>query len=486
MRLGVLLLALVPLSSLAEGRGVPDVLDDPLWTKPARLDANTRLPGGDDALICPAQVDLKSPLSLSDVVDVSLCNNPQVASAWAAIKLQAAGLGEARAAFLPTVSGTRSYLRSKTHYPGYPNSDTHNKGATGTANFTWRLFDFGGRTSNHEAASQLLTAALLGYDAALQKTLTGVIGAYFDALTSQAAMEARKEASRLAEGTLAATLRKERKGAAAQSDTLQAQVALSKARLAEQRAGGDYQKARAVLTYVMGLPAGANLVLAPLTDPKPTESVTDLAQWLEDTSRQHPAILAAKAQWQAAQAKVSAARGEGLPTIDFVGNYYRNGYPNQGLPATQSNTTTWGVTLSIPLFEGFGRTYKIRGAQAQEEQSAANLKEVEQQILSEVVKAHADAQASLANLESSSQLLEAAQASLASSEKRYGMGAADILELLTVQSALADAQQERVRCMAEWRSARLRLLANAGILARNSVKIDSRDGSVWDSEFPNF
>lgn len=41
---------------------------------------------------------------------------------------------------------------------------------------------------------------------------------------------------------------------------------------------------------------------------------------------------------------------------------------------------------------------------------------------------------------------------------------ADILELLATQTALAEAQQERIRCVAEYRSARFRLLANSGVL----------------------
>lgn len=90
-----------------------------------------------------------------------------------------------------------------------------------------------------------------------------------------------------------------------------------------------------------------------------------------------------------------------------------------------------------------------------------------QQILSEVVKAHADAVSSLDNLAASEELIEAAQASVESSRKRYDKGAADILELLSTQAALADARQERIRCLAEWQAARLKLLASAGILRRD-------------------
>jgi len=155
--------------------------------------------------------------------------------------------------------------------------------------------------------------------------------------------------------------------------------------------------------------------------------------------------------------------------VDFTANYYENGYPGQGLQSTKTQVSTVGFTLTIPVFDGFSRTYKIRGAQAQVEQREAELQDTEHQVLAEIVKAHADAVSSLGNLQSSDALLKAAQASLASSMRRYDKGAADVLELLNAQSALAEARQERVRCIDEWRSARLRLMANAGALDRASI-----------------
>ena len=80
-----------------------------------------------------------------------------------------------------------------------------------------------------------------------------------------------------------------------------------------------------------------------------------------------------------------------------------------------------------------------------------------------------DGQSSFANLQASQQLLSATAAAVQSSQKRYDKGAADILELLTMQSALADAQQERVRCLSDWRSARLRLMSSAGMLGRDGL-----------------
>jgi outer membrane protein len=455
------------------GNDFPYLLQDPLLTRPPVLDQGAALPGGGASLACatlsPESQHFKDPLMLETAVDMALCHNPQVKVAWATIKVQAGALGEARAAYLPALNATMSQLRNNTRYPDSNLRDVSNEGQTKYANLTWRLFDFGTRSANLESANQLLLAALASHDAALQKVLTTVVGAYFDAMTAQATLKARTQAVDLATGTWKTTQRREARGVSAVSDTLQAAAALTKAKLALSRAQGDAQKTRSVLLYAMGMPLDMPLGLPDEHAAAAEASVQDLAQWLHEAQKNHPAITAARAQLAASKAKIQAVQAEGLPTLDYMQNHYQNGYPNQGLSATNTKVNTLGFTLNVPLFEGLARTYKVRGVQAQSEQSEAQLQDTELQVLMEVVKAHADAQSSLANLHVSQQLLSATEAAVQSSQKRYDKGVADILELLSTQSALADAQQERVRCLSDWRSARLRLLSGAGVLGREGL-----------------
>lgn len=449
---------------------LPDVLEDPLLTRPPMLETGPILPGDNVPIPCPANKDFNLPLALGEAVDIALCNNPRIKKTWAAIKVQAGALGEARSAYLPSISGTVSGLHNHTAYPGTSTPSTSKDGDTLYASLSWRLFDFGGRAANHELAEKLLEAALASHDAELQKTLVMVIQAYFDAITSEAILIAQNESIRVAQATLDTARRREAGGAASQSDTLQAVTALARASLDRQRAQGNNRKAVAVLVQVMGLPSHTQIALPGKMDEFHAETAKDLDTWIAEAEQRHPAIIAARAQWEAAGRKVSAVRSEGMPTIDFTANYYENGYPNQGLQSTQTQVGTVGLVLTVPLFEGFSRTYKIRGAQAQVEAREAELADTRQQVLTEVVKAHSDAVSSLASLQASETLLKAAQASQASSGRRYGKGAADILEVLNTQSALAAAEQERIRVMSEWRSARLRLMANAGALGRIMIE----------------
>ncbi len=452
----------------------PYMVDDPLQTRLEALRRRDMFLGDQVSQACAAAnsdaQNFQKPVELITVVDLALCLNPQVRTAWAAIKVQAAGLGEARSTYVPTLNVTKSYLQNSTRFSDGLTPDTHNSGSTQYINLVWRIFDFGTRSANVASAQQQLAAALASHDATLQKMLTSVVAAYFDAMTAQATFKARGQAVELAMGTWQATSRREAKGVAAASDTLQAGAALAKARLAMSRAQGDLKRAQSVLLYAMGLSMEFQLVLPEDNTTGQAERNQALSEWLMDAQQLHPAIRAARAQLAASKAKLQATQAEGLPSLDVIQNQYQNGYPNQGLSPTSSKINTTGITLNVPLFEGFARTYKVKGALAQSQQSESQLQDTESQVLMEVVKAHADMQSTFDNVQVSQQLLDAAQAAMQSSQKRYDKGAADVLELLATQNALTDAQQERVRCLSEWRSARLRLLSSAGVLGRDGVR----------------
>lgn len=462
-------------------------LYDPLLTQPPVLNKGKMLPGDEQVHPCDPHRDKHSDkqarvirLTLGDAVDLALCHNSEVRSAWAAIKVQAAQLGEARAAYLPTLNVGVSRLNQHTTYNDSPFQIESNQSSVSKyASLTWRLLDFGGRNANHRFADVLLESALASHDAVLQSTLATVIGAYFDAQTASANRLAKEQGEKLAQQTLATAEKRQARGVSAQSDTLQAKTALAKAELENARAKGLYEKSLVALLVTIGLPSqtwqSTHLTLALDYQPEITTLEQDLASWISLALEQHPALVSAKAKLKSVQEKLTVVRSEGLPTLEFNQSQYINGRPNQDLPTTQTKESVTGFSVNFPLFDGFAHTYKVRGAQAQIEVSEAELQHTQNQLLGDVVKAHADAVAALRNLASSKRLMEAAQDAVDNTQRRYDKGIADISEMLNSQMALADAEQERVRSLAEWRSARLRLLANVGTIGLKDIRTDKFD-----------
>jgi outer membrane protein len=473
-RAGVILLSVAVMSWPALGQSfeysdAPYFFTDPLKTMPGVVEKGAVLPGDAAPFSCEAPPDLARPLSLSEAVDLALCNNRQIKSTWADIKIRAGSLGEARASYYPTVTATPAWTSDWIAYMSSNSPSNNTNGFTFQASATWRVFDFGGRAANTRAADSLLSAALASHDATLQRALTDVIQAYFNAMTTAATLKAKTDNEEIARNIMNSAKAREAKGAISQSDTLRATTALAKAALDKNRAYGDYQKMLAVLGNILGLSGNTTIVLPQELSEQGDAENKELGIWLEEARQKHPAIIAARKRLEATQHQETIARSAGRPTLNLVGNYYLNNRLGESVTSVSSMDTTLMVSLSIPIFDGFASTYKLRGVQAQIERTTAELADVEQQVAMGIIKAHADTTSALRNLESSAVLLDAAKSSLAVSQRKYDKGAADISEVLSTQAALSDAWQERVRCLAEWHSGRLQLLASVGQMGRFAV-----------------
>jgi len=452
---------------------------DPLLTRPPLLDTGNVLPGDTAALPCSgADQPLPQPLTLGAAVDVALCHNPRLQRTWSTIRQHAAQLGEARAAYLPTLQ--LGVTRQSDRTSAQANTWSRPSERTYTSEFatlTWRLLDFGGRNASHRAAEALLAAALSGHDAETQNALTDVVAAFFEAQTAFATQQAKHAAQTVAQQTLETARRRAARGSIAPSDVLQAVTAAARAELDSSRAQGNYDKSLRTLRYAMGLTDQPTQTLdITLSEPAPAPAAAlehDLSTWLEWAETQHPALHAARQQLAAAREQATAARSEGLPTLDFKLQSNRNSGSNSFSYQSPAYTGSAALTLTIPLFDGFSRTYKVRAAQARIGTALADLEDAGHRIQRAVGNAYADAHTSLRNLSAAQRLEDAARNAVDAAQRKFERGAADVLERLQVQDLLTEAQLERIRAQAEWRSARLRLVSNAGTLGRDAIQRDS-------------
>lgn len=432
---------------------------------------------------------LASPLPLQDAVERALCSNPKTREAWANVKIAAAGVGIGRAAYLPTVTGNWQGVRddTATNVSGFPqySSDYRNSVLrTESVSLNWVLYDFGGRKAALANATALLAAAKASQEAALEKAFADVARDYYSAQAAQGALVAAQEIEQTANDSFKAATTRVNKGVAPVSDELQAQTSWAEAVINRTKAQGDWQTALGTLASDMDL--GPSV---PITLPDVGDGVTpgvdfdeSIAELIEQAKRSHPSVLAAQAQVEAAAAKVRQTRAEGLPSLSFVAKYSWNNQPTTldiGFPQFAAHGHEWylGFQVSIPIFEGFTRTYQIHQAEAQTELQRDTLNEVEQQVALDVWTSYQALQTSTHNLDNIAMLLDVAQRSYTAAERRYQVGVGNILELLNAQSSLAGAKKQRIQALTDWRSARLQLAAKLGRLGMSDI-IDGPSRSV--------
>jgi Outer membrane protein len=420
------------------------ILEDPFATRELTSDSAAQVWSPSPINVSCAPFNGKS-LSLEEVINQTLCNNPHTREVWASARVQAAQVGVSQAAYLPNLDGSVSFIRSGIDSAGLNTlSDTQ---LDSTLSLNYLLFDFGGRSATLESALQSLIAANWTHNAILQNVILAAVQGYYQLFATQAAVEATKESEKSSlESLNAATFRHEI-GAAALADKLQAQTAYSQAKLNRERAEGEAHIAQGGLANTLGLDADHPLRLAPPSLQEPVEHLEQNVRGLiESAKKTRPELAAAKAQVKAAQAGVRVARASGLPSLSLVGSY---GYDHSNmLPDT--STYNIGLSLNFPLFSGFATTYLIQAAQQQVDVETARRDTLRNQVALDVWSAYQNLNTAKENLSSSADLLASATQSEQVALGRYKAGAGSILDLLNAQANLANARLQRIQAQYSW------------------------------------
>jgi len=380
-------------------------------------------------------------LTLDDAVELALAYNPRVASAWAAVRIQGAGLGVAESAFLPTLSAQIQIGHSDTGQK-LPGGLSISEQAAASAALNYLLYDFGARQATRVAAQETLEAANFSLSTTLQDLFLDVARAYFTLAGTDAAVAAAIASEKAAAESLSAAQTRYDAGTGTPADRLQAQTAYSQAVLTRIKAEGEQRNARGSLANLMGLEPGYPLRLAEVEPAVPsvygTQAVERLIAMALD---RRPDLAASDAQIRAAKAQVDATRATGLPTISFGADL---GATHSWQQAAELYSNSIGITISVPIFTGYQSTYQIAQAKAQMEQKQADRAQLAQSIALQVWNAYQDLVTQDRALATAIDLLASAAQSEQVALGRYKAGIGNILDVLTAQSALASARQQEV------------------------------------------
>jgi outer membrane protein len=395
----------------------------------------------------------EAPLGVVEVVEQALCNNPQTRQVWANARVQAAQVGVAQAAYLPSLDGSVGVARVTTDAVG---SRQRNASLT----LSWLLFDFGARAANLENARQLLVAAAATLDATVQTVFLAALQSYYNVQAARAALTAAQESEKANRESLTAAEVRYQVGTGTPADRLQAQTAWSQATLNRIRAAGNLQNAFGTLANVMGLDASAPLRLDDLPALPPDAAfAADVAALIDAARQDRPDLKAAEAQSKAAQSGVDFARASGRPTVSLGA-----GPSWQQIGDLSRNASSLGVTVNLPLFSGFNTTYRVRAAEAQSEATTAQRDRLRLQIALDVWQAYQSLITATQSLKTTADLLASAEQSARVALGRYQAGVGNILDLLNAQSALAAARQQRIQATLDWRVFRATLAQAIGTL----------------------
>jgi len=449
---GILCLAAAPVA----GQSKEDPLKtDRLFPPAAHLPMQMPEGMGAPTPLLEAAPDITSELSLAQLTDLALRNNPRTRLAWATARQEAAQYGLARSATFPRVDLNVTLTRARV-VSGTSGAVTPEQNRL-FPNFSlnYVLYDFGARAAEVEAQSFRALAASLSQNRVLQEVVFQVEQAYFRLLGVQQLVRTGTQALRNAETTLDATRRRHQAGVATIGDVYRAETAAAQATLNLRRVEGEVAKARGLIAAACGVPIETPLRIQPWSDEVPVDRVKETIDVLvRSATARRPDLAAAQARVKAAQSAVEAAARAGKPTLEFNAQLGRTIF-DDGRPRADSNQLA--LLLRVPIFDGWRDDYAVRRAQAQVAQAEAARDQLFGQTEADVWQAYYDLQTATSGLTTTATLVQGAEQSSAVAAARYQAGVGNLLDLLTAQAEETSAQVQRVQSRLDWYTALARL-----------------------------
>lgn len=431
----------------------------------------------DETATCAESPPENYPLSLAEVLDIALVNNPKTEISWAQARQAAAEYGMSQSSFFPSITADFYYERDRTAYltSQFEQSQNikqetlivNNQSRWGPqAHLTWTLLDFGERRYTSEAARYALYSANFNHNDTIQLVVEDVTVRFFDYLSQVKQLEANEADLTNAEETLAAATVGLKQGVKNVSDVLQArtQTLLAEITLSQQRK--TVNASYAALLEQMGLPANQTLQFEklPYLEPEKVE-LQSLDAFIETAMQCRPDILASRATLESAEMSLKAAKRQWTPTLDYsleVGRTYFSG----GFHDDYDFTSTFSV--SMPLFTGYNIKNSVRSARSKVEAALGMLRENELLAIGELRTAHFDVGVAHDTLKFANQYLVTAKDEYVVALEQYKSGVNTILDVISAQSALFDARAKQAEATQQWFTSLATLTYSAGIFFQPS------------------
>lgn len=290
---------------------------------------------------------------------------------------------------------------------------------------------------------------------------------YYDVIAERELVRVAAERVRRAEEQFAVARARVLSGAAVQTDSLQLLLELTRARVGLLEQEARLRVARLRLGRRVGIAGPVDAV--PLERrPAPELPITE-AEAVAEALEHGPRYRAARASERAADAALKATRGSYLPTVSLFGLWL--GFDDGFFPDATTRTA-YGLNVSFPIWNRGQREVAMTRARANRDAARAVRGDAERAAHQEVIDAYQGYETASASASLAEQGVRVAAENLRVQERRYRAGATTILDLITAQVDVAEAEAALVQAR---HATRLALARLESLLGRRLYPISGQD-----------
>jgi outer membrane protein TolC len=401
-------------------------------------------------------------VTLDDAIRLAQRAQPGVVQARSSVRNAEAQVRSARGAYLPNLSasttGTRSYTTTQRVGPTGELENATTNSLNFGLNSSIDLFTGFRRGADSRSARATRSAAEAALtDQEFQATLTAT-QQFYDALAAQQLVRVREASVKRAEEQLNLSVAKLRVGSATRSDSLRSLVNLGNARLNLISTGSDVARTQAALGRTLGL--DGRVQAADDSAYYTTSLLLDTTAVMQEALAGSPQVQSAQASAEAASASVKAARAQYFPslTLGASANWSGNNQNDYRL----SGNRQLQLGLSWALFNRFQREQTVEARLSAQDNAEASAADIRRGVQAALTTQFAALDAARVQIEITRTSLTAAQEDLRVVSERYRVGAATIVDVLTSQEALAQAEVDVVTARFAYLKAKAQIEALIG------------------------
>lgn len=398
-------------------------------------------------------------LSLTAVILRTAAYSPGLDSAAGTVRTSRSTRRVAVGAYLPSVAATGMAGRSDQGVASAGTTTaTGPQGAYGAGvSATLALFTGGRRSAVRHEAAAAARAADAGFVSQRYATRLLAMTGYFEVLRGHELVRVGNDAVGVAEKSLAYTRARGAAGTATRSDVLRAQLALSTAQRILLASQDTLTTAAAALGRLVG--ADGLVDAEPMTLHPVPLALNDSAV-VEAAVRDAPVVQQAQAQVTLTGASVQAAKAQYAPTIFASGGY---NWSNDGR-VTGAPRQGWLVELgaSFVLFNGFVREDSVIRARVAADVATSTAADTRRFSRAESLRLLGSLGVAEQDVGLTMEEVRVATEDLRVIASRYRAGIATILDLITSQQALLQAELDLVSARFTYQTTRATLEALLG------------------------
>lgn len=412
------------------------------------------------ALVTPASLfGQVRRITLDEAVNLALDNSPTIVQRQGDIRIAQAARREYIGDWLPSLSGSGSFSTNSTRRFNEASQTTISGGnATSYSaglSASYTVFD----GFRRQATGRQTSAELNSADASLVADQFDVIlqtkQAYFQALAADELVRVAETQIERAQNQLEISRNKLNAGSAIRSDTLRSFVEAANAQLQMVNARTQRATAIADLGRLTGLDEGLEIV--------PDSTIfrlveLDTAALRDEVRTISPTVRQAEADLRVADAQIAVARAGYFPTVRASYSQSWNGSQLSVL----NNTWSARLSFSLPFFDGFTRETNVVRSSATQDATVARLEDTRRQVEAQLTQYFLAIESAELRLEIAIASAEAAAEDLRVQQERYRLGAATIVEVLTSQVSLDQAEVDMVQARLDYMTSKAQIEALIG------------------------